>query len=115
MLPRKATLNYTNLEIFVKHNSFRHLSSELRYSTLHFSKCLCRKPKKKQKGSKEMLIGDQAMKANQDLLNMAMEADTFLLQQQVAIEEQMYMLGMQPEQEYMPYFDDETHKMPKKG
>ena len=62
---------------------------------------LCRKTKK----SKDQLINDQEMQANQDLLNLALETDPFLLQQQ-QVEQQMYLLGMQqPQDQYMPYFD----------
>lgn len=68
-----------------------------------------RKSKKEEKGSKEKLIDE----ANQDLLNLALEADALLLQQQ-QVEQQMYILGMQQQQAYVPYYDN-AGVMPPKG
>jgi hypothetical protein len=77
---------------------------------------LYRKSEKQRQGSQAALIGDKAMQANQDLLNMAMETDPFMLQQQ-QVEQQMYMLGMQQQQQpqYMPYFDDGADATPVRG
>ena len=63
------------------------------------------------------MIGDKAAKANQDLMNLAMETDPFLLQQQ-QVEQQMFMLGMQqpPPPPFMPFYDDVGEMtMPTKG
>ena len=73
---------------------------------------LHRKKKKSEKdGSHEKLLDE-----NQDLVNMAMETDPFLLaQQQDQLQQQMFMFNMQPEQpDYMPYFDNDDG-LPEKG